>query len=178
MLATVGFTFEHTEYVTEALFLERQRALLAKRPRSAAGWLRVVLFLAVAVAMLFSLYTFSVGLVALGLVAFVSTMDRWSDWANRKKYRELRYLRGPQTYGVSETGLWFRSAGLHAESTWANLYVWDERADNLRLAASGMPEIYLPLAGLREAGVHERVMELARSSGKQYDAGASRAADG
>jgi hypothetical protein len=159
--------FEHVEEVDQAVYAKRNGPTSTGK-RSRRGRVYAVALPLVAVAFLFSPYTFSVGVLALIISVIVWTFPRWSSAIQRRTFNETKYLRGLQTYGVSDQGFWIRTPTLTAESTWENLAVWDEHEGILRLSGSGMPPLYLPTEKLRTAGVYDGLVALARKHGQQF----------
>ena len=167
-----AFELEVVSQLSEADYL-RWQEIRADRPTRARvyRWLLTV----VALACFASWYTVVLGIV-LGLIAVaVWTAPRWMAWTTRETYRKAEYLHGPLIYGISTRGLWFRGGALRAECTWDGLMVWGERDGFFWLSPAGMPQLILPIATLRRAGIYERVRELAATHGVEYGSPAAAA---
>ena len=161
-----GFRFEHTVQFTEAEYVHLRRIgpIVSRWGRAKLGL--VVLF---GLALLAFRWTAPFG----GFIVLTSfgfwLLFRFSPKAGRDEYRQSSYLHGPITYGVSGYGVWIEGGPLHAESAWSGVRVWHSRDGLLMLSATGMPPVYLPEAQLRDAGLHDRVMALAREHAVEYD---------
>lgn len=119
-------------------------------------------------AMLLSPYTFCVGLVVLGVVAFVGAVPRMTS-AHHGRYARLRQLHGPGEHGADGAGFWFRSDLLEARCAWPNLVSWEEAGGMLCLYGAGMPPVYLPVDALRDEGAYAVVRALAAEHGNAVD---------
>jgi len=165
------FELEVVSAMSEADYLY-WNAVASTRPARAQVW-KVLLTMLAALCFL-SWRTAALGVV-LGAGALAGwTSRRWIAWSNRNSYREAEYMHGPLIYGVSSRGLWFRGGAMRAESTWEGLRVWGERDGSLWLAVAGVPQVILPIARLREAGIYDRVRALAAAHGVEYDSLAAR----
>jgi hypothetical protein len=166
------FKFEHTRELSEADY----RALQAYSP---SGYrLRGRLILG-AITLLGFVSLFSLSTLAVGIVLLIAAIIGWSfprmmRSSARRTYEQYRYLHGPVTYGVSNEGFWLRAAHLDSFSRWPNLAGWREHDDVLNLGASGMMPVYLPVSQLRNAGLYDRVMDLARHHGSEFGVANSR----
>lgn len=164
-LAT-GFRFEHTITFTEAEYVHLRRIgpLMSRR-----GRVKFALALLVGLGLIAFHWTAPLGgFLVLTMVGF-SLLMRFGPKFGRDEYRGSAYLRGPITYGVAGWGVWLEAGPLRAESAWAGVQTWHSRDGMLMLAASGMPPVYLPEAKLRDAGLYDRVMALAREHAAEYD---------
>lgn len=92
-----------------------------------------------------------------------------------KPFRLHMYLRDALTYGVSEQKLWVKGARLEASVAWSLLVTWREKAGWLLLSPSGLPPVYLSINRLKEEGLYERVRELAKQHGQEFNSGRRRA---
>jgi hypothetical protein len=166
-----GFSFRHTHRVSEAQWIAIEAARLRHDGRLHGTAVRVRLGLGAlaGAAMLLSPYTFSVGLVALGVVAFVVAVPRMTS-AHRGRFARLRQLHGPGEHGADGAGFWFRSDLLEARCAWPNLVSWEEAGGMLCLYGAGMPPVYLPVEALREQGAYAAVRALAAEHGDAVDA--------
>ena len=160
------FHFELATQVSEGDYITRQ---FVQRPRTRRHLSYLTLATIVGAAALLSLRTTALGVVILIICTFVWTAPQMARWASRHEYSNTNYLHGPLTYGVSDQKLWFRSAHLYSESTWAGLINWDERGGTLRLAASGLPELFFSVDELRGAGVYERLREQLKDHGVDFN---------
>ena len=160
----VPFSFEHAWEMTAADF-ERLNTFSVRL--SARVHLRLAGLAVIGAAGLFWRYTAAVGVLALVFVAFILAMPWMARASLRSHFRDSAHLHGPVAYGVSSRGFWLRGETLGAESEWAGLKQWKEREGWLILFASGMPAVYLPLAGLKSAGLYEHVKTLARAHARE-----------
>lgn len=158
------FSFEHAWEMTPADF-ERLNAFSVRL--SARVYLRLAALAVIGVAGLFWRYTAALGVLALVFVAFIVAMPWMARLAVRSHFRDSAHLHGPVAYGVSSRGFWLRGETLGAESDWAGLKQWKEHEGWLILFASGIPAVYLPLAGLRSAGLYGTVKTLARAHARE-----------
>lgn len=164
------FELEIVSQMSEADYL-RWQEIRAERPGRARIFRWILT--AAALACFASWYTVVLGIV-LGLIAVaVWTAPRWMAWTTRESYRKAEYLHGPLIYGISARGLWFRGGALRAECTWDGLAVWGERDGFFWLSPGGMPQLILPIATLRGAGIYERVRALAAAHGVEYGSAAA-----
>jgi hypothetical protein len=85
-----------------------------------------------------------------------------------RTFRELRYLSGPVCYGVDDNSVWVRTPDFLAKVSWHHVTVWRERQGWLDLQGNGFPAVLLPIAGLRAAGVYERVELVAERHAKEF----------
>jgi hypothetical protein len=146
--------FEHTVRWTEKTWA----ALQAPERPTRRGLAANVAVAAVGVALLFNGWTSPVGGLVLGFAAFVWFVPRMSRKGARTEFRLTPFLREPVTYGVSTDKVWVRAGSIRAECGWSGVAVWDEREDWLEFQAAGLPRIYLPISGLRDAGVYDDVL--------------------
>jgi hypothetical protein len=165
------FTFEFQTEMSEEDYRAGQSSGL---PRSRRSWILLTAATILGIAAMFSLRTMAVGVVVLTLCTFAWTYPRWSRNFAGKDYWSRRYLHGPLTYGISDQKLWFRGRHLYSESTWEGLSVWEEKDGVLRLHANGMPELFLPIDILRNAGVYDKVRECINGHGLEFDSPAAR----
>ena len=162
------FSFENTVKLTESQYLDVWALVPARRP------LRLIQRAALAVVggiFLFSPYTLLPGILLLIFNAVSVFEPRIFPAGARSMFRQHKYLRDALTCGVSEQKLWVRSARLDANVAWSLLVTWRERAGWLVLSPSGIPPLYLPINRLKEEGLYEQVMELARQNGTEFKTG-------
>ncbi len=168
------FELEVVSELSEADYIRwHARSIRAERPGRARAFRWTLT--GVALVCFASWYTVVLGLV-LGLISLaVWTAPRWMAWTTRESYRKAEYLHGPLIYGVSARGLWFRGGALRADCTWDGLMVWGEQDGFFWLSPAGMPQIILPIATLRRAGIYERVRARAAAQGVEYGSAAANA---
>ena len=157
--------FEHTVRWTESTW----SALQAPERTTGRGLAAKVAVTAVGVALLFSRWTSPIGGLVLGFAAFVWFVPRMSRNGAGNEFRLTPFLREPVTYGVSTDNVWVRASSFRAECRWSGVAVWDERGDWMELQAAGLPRIYLPIAGLREAGVYDAVLAHLSKNAVRFD---------
>jgi hypothetical protein len=160
------FSFEHSHRFTEREFAEVV-ALMCWRPaqRRTAG----VLFAVLAVVCLLWSYTLLIGILLLLMEGLTLWAKHSIPGTAANTYRESKLLQKRIAYGVSDTGLSIRAPALSAEASWRYLRNWRIRDGWLILPCEGIPTVYLPVSGLREAGVYEQVLALARAHGTEFD---------
>ena len=159
-------TFDHEQkrklsqddYVTIAGLLDRRT-----RP-----W-RLALVFAAAIACLFWRYTFALGLVLLviGLIALL--LPGLLPAGAASTYRENPLLQQELTYRVTDRELCVLGTDLRCQCGWGNLKVWRQRDGWLILSPNGMPQIFLLVQLLKEAGVYEDVLALARQNAREFN---------
>jgi hypothetical protein len=162
------FSFENTLKLTESQYLDVW-ALIPARPLSRL--IRRAALAAVAVIFLFSPYTLLLGIVILILNAVSLFEPKILPAGAGSTFRQHKYLRDALTCGVSEQKLWVKSARLDASASWSLLVTWRERGGWLVLSPSGVPPVYLSIDRLKEEGLYERVIELAREHAKEFKTG-------
>jgi hypothetical protein len=162
------FSFEHVWEMKEAEYLAL--TLPEMGPWSLRARLKLAGLMMLGPVMLLSPYSAGVGVLLMLLTATASYFPRVARWSMSKRFAEAEYLRGPVAYGVSRGGLWMRGAHVSAESDWDGLVAWREVGDWLVLSPSGMPPVYLPITALREQGLYEPIVFLARANGRASDA--------
>jgi len=145
------------DYITIAGLLERRT-----RP-----W-RLALVFALAIACLFWRYTFVLGLVLflIGLVALL--LPGLLPAGAASTYRDSPLLQ-ELTYRVTDRELSVLGTDLQCQCGWKNLKVWRERDGRLMLSPNGMPQIFLLVQLLKEAGVYEDVLALARQNAREFN---------
>jgi hypothetical protein len=163
--AAATFEFEVVRQMSEADYLKWHEV-----PAKLSGWAFALrcLVTVVAVLCLLNWRTVPLAIMLAIVAAFVWSEPRWSRWVNRKGYQFAEYLHGPLTYGVSSRGMWFRGGALSAESDWTGLGAWGEHNTSVWLSPRGMPQLIFPSEALREAGVYEKVRELASAHSVEY----------
>ena len=161
-LAVATTLFEHTVKFDEQTYRAIWGATKSIR------WLRFIIAVTVGLIMLFWSYTFLLGLLVLGLSVLQLVSSRLLTKGLRHNFHGHKYLRQPLIYGVSDERLWVRGESLDASAAWSLLVTWQIRSDWLILAVSGIPEVYLPVAGMRKSGSFERIMELASTNGTEF----------
>ena len=161
------FAFELSSEVTEDEYVRRESELLGKRSWRSDSAKTLVTVLGIAC--LFRSSTLPVAFLLLGVAVAAWAFPLWSRLTQRDWYRKRLYLHGPITCGVSERGIWYKGGALAAESGWDGVTVWGEARDDLWIAASGMPTVYLPIAKLQEQGLYARVRSLAERSGVEFN---------
>jgi hypothetical protein len=150
--------FSEAEYISATGLLERRTRL----------W-RLALVFAVAIACLFRRYTFALGLVlvVIGLIALL--LPGLLPAGAASTYRENPLLRQELTYRVTDRELSVLGTDLRCQCGWENLKVWRQRDGWLILSANGMPQIFLSVQLLEEAGVYEDVLTLARQNAREFN---------
>lgn len=131
--------------------------------------IRLGAFIALGIVLLFTTYTLILGVLLLGLVVLSLVLPgKILPVGARSSFHKHEYLRGPLTYGVSEEKIWIRGTRIDASVPWSMLVTWREVEDWLVLSPSGIPPVYLSLAGLKEQGLYGRVRALAASNAPEY----------
>jgi len=116
---------------------------------------------AVGIACLFFPYTLLLGVAILALAAIAFVAPYYLPGTASRVYREMFYLHGPVTYGVTQEGLWARAVDLSSELSWRHVTTWYERDGWFILRGNGFPLLMFPVGGLEAAGVYGRVQALA-----------------
>jgi hypothetical protein len=161
-----GLRFEHTLSLCEREY----GALRQLTPMSRRGRINTLVLAALGLALLaVSRWTAPLGVVLMLAATLFWFSPRIARKGVREEYVRARYLHGPVTYGVDDRGMWLHGGALRAESTWAGLAGWELRRGWLLLAPEGMPRVVLPVGELRAVGVYDRVLELARLHGTEFD---------
>lgn len=162
------FSFENTLKLTESQYLDVW-ALVPSRPLSRL--IRRGALTVAGVIFLFSPYTLLLGIVILILNAVSLFEPKILPAGAISTFHQHKYLRDALTCGVSEQRLWVKSARLDAGAAWSLLVTWRERGGWLVLSPSGVPPVYLSIDRLKEEGLYERVLELARENAKEFKTG-------
>ena len=160
-IAVATTLFEHTVKFDEQAY----RCIWATKP---VRWLRFIIAVAAGLIMLFWSYTFLLGLLVLGLCLVQLVSPRILSKGLHHDFHGHKHLHQPLTYGVSDERLWVRGESLDASAAWSLLVTWQIRSDWLILAVSGIPEVFLPVSGMKKSGNLERVMELASANGTEF----------
>ncbi|HEX3251485.1 MAG TPA: hypothetical protein VHS05_18765 [Pyrinomonadaceae bacterium] len=165
------FRFENTVKLTEA-----QYALLWTLPPAwrLSNLIRFILLLGFGIALFVSVYTMPLGVFLLALCGLFLFMPKVMSYGTRITFRKHIYLREPLTYGVSDQRIWVKGAKLDASVPWSMLVVWREKEGWLILSPSGIPPVYLSLAGLSKEGLYGRVRALAAASAPEFNSFHSR----
>lgn len=155
-----------TRRVTEEELIreETERFRVGRSARSALAL--VVLAVSAVALMVFSRWTFSLGLLILTTIGLLLYMPS-SIGRDPRRRRRWAHLAGDQEHGVDENGIWLRTAHVELWSTWMNLASWERDHGVLRLQCGGMPEVVIPEDALAGAGGLESATKLARAWGKQ-----------
>ena len=160
------FKFENTLTLTESQYVAIWALLPSVR---SSGVIRVVALALVGIAFLFTTYTLLLGVILLSMIVISLLLPgKILPVGARSSFRQHKYLRDAMTYGVSEQRLWVKSARIEASVSWPMLVTWRETEDYLVLSPSGIPPLYLSLAGLREEGLYGRVRAIAASNAPEY----------
>lgn len=162
------FSFENTVKLTEAQFLDVW-ALVPTRTLSRL--IRRAALAVVGVIFLFSSYTLVLGIVILTLNAVSLFEPKILPAGAGSIFHQQQYLRDALTCGVSEQKLWVTSIRLNVSVSWSMLVSWRERGGWLVLSPSGVPPVYLSIKRLKEEGLYERVIELAREHAQEFKTG-------
>jgi len=160
-----SFTHEQKTKLSQ----EEYVAITGLMDRKTRPW-RIVLALMLGLAGLFWAYTFILGILLLATVALVLFAPRLLPGTAAEKYRNTAYLRHEITYHVSGQNLAVTGPELHCQFGWENLRVWREREDWLILSPMALPYLYLSVRLLKDAGVYDDVLALARQHGVEFGA--------
>ena len=163
--ATVpAFTVTHTEYdrVTDYMFRRLGRS---RGPWTLRSVVRRVIWLALAVTLLFSPYTLILGILLIIALGLIWSFSFWAAPLQKANFESAPKV--PHTYEVTDRGFSVRTPESFSEALWAQLLSWEEYQGVLRLSARDMQPVYLPVDRLRTAGVYEQVLALAHLHGKQ-----------
>ena len=153
--------FEHTVEFNERTY----RAIWASKP---VRWLRLSLTVIAGIIMLFWSYTVVLGVVVLVLCLVHVLSPRILRKGLHHSFHGHKYLQHSLTYGVSDERLWVRGESLDASAAWSLLVTWQIRADWIILAVSGIPQVFLPVSGVKKSGNLERIMALASAHGMEF----------
>ena len=162
------FKFESTLTMTESEYLALWTFIPAMRGR---GLFRLIYLVAFGFVSLLTPYTsiHLLGVIVIGLALLLFFVPRLLiPFGVRSQFRQHRYLRHPLTYGVSEQKLWVKGPHVDASVAWPMLVTWREERGVLVLSPSGIPPLYFPLARLREEGLYDLVIALAKRYGKEF----------
>lgn len=161
------FSYEYVTTVSQDQYVRRESALLGRRPMWVNVVIALLMLMGIACLVRASTIPLALLLLAVGIAAWTSPL--WTRIAYRGMYQKASYLHGPITYGVNERGPSFKGGELSAKSHWDNVKVWGELDEQMWIAASGMPTVFLPIEELRARGLYERVLGLAKGSGVEFD---------
>lgn len=137
-------------------------------PRRSRPW-RVALAVVVGVACLFWTYSLILGIALLAAAAISLFAPYLLPAGAAATYRESPHLHQELTYGVGDQELSVVGADLRCRCGWPNLRVWQERDSWLILSPNGMPQLFLSVRQLKDSGVYDDVLALARKHGTEYD---------
>ena len=154
--------FENTVKVTETDFVA------AWGVTGSPNKVNYVALVAVGILCLFTPYTLLLGIALLGLAFVGAFTPVIVPGGARHRFRQLKYLQEPLTYGVSEQKLWVKGPNIDASVPWSMLYNWRETDDWLVLAPYAIPPLFLSLARLRGEGLYGRVRALAASNASEF----------
>ena len=154
------FRFEHTYALTEREYV----ALFG----IAGAKVRTLLFLLVGVACLFWAPALLLGVFIIAASAVMLGMPALIPGTATRTYHETPYLREAITYGVDQDRMWLVGSDISAEAGWRHLTVWQERGGWFFLGSTGLPRILLPISGLQEAGILERLRARAKESAVEF----------
>lgn len=101
-------------------------------------------------------------------------MPHWMPGTSSRTYRNLRYLRGPTTYGADTERIWVRGQGFFPQVEWHHVTVWREREGWLVLQGAGFPPVLLPTAALQREDLYNVFKSLAQRHAVEYDGAAAR----
>jgi hypothetical protein len=145
------------EYIRIASILDRSR-----RP-----W-RFVLILIAAIALLCWTYTLGLGVVLLVGIVILWVAPQLLPTGASATYGRSPHLREELTFTVSDDYLSVSDLDLYCQCGWRHLAVWRERDGWLILSPSVMPQLFLSVRLLKEAGVYDEVLTLARRHATHY----------
>ena len=129
---------------------------------------RLISVIIVGIGCLFWTYTLVLGIALLAIAAIALSGPHLFPAGAAATYHDSPHLHGELTYAVSDRDLSVIGTELRCQCGWTNLRVWRERDGWLILSPSGMPQLYLSVRLLREAGVYDDVLALARQHGNEY----------
>ena len=158
-----AFTVTHTEYDLEVDYMFRR---IGRSRMTVRGAARRLLWTAFGVAMLFTAYTFILGVLLLLVMASIWTFALWGGVLQRASFQAAP--RSPRTYEVTERGFGVRAEGKESSAQWSQLSSWEEDQGILRLNARDMPSVYIPVDRLQREGLYDRVVSLASAHGKRF----------
>jgi hypothetical protein len=145
------FSFEHTYQISRTEYVVLWGVLDPARPRALVRRLAIAV---VGLACLFSAYTIVLGVMILALAAVAVFVPRFLPGTVARNFEEFRYLDGPVTYGADEASVWARTPDFSAKAGWRHVTAWRERKGWLILQGNGFPPVLLPIAALKDQGVH------------------------
>ena len=160
------FRFENTVQLTEDQYVAIH-GVLPKKP-----WFKYVRFVAliiIGLVCLLSKYTLIIGLALLAMAVMAVFLPKMIPGGTRSIFRRHKYLQYPLTYGISDQRLWVKGTLIDASVHWTMLVVWREVEGWLVLSPSGIPVLYFSIARLKEEGVHDRVLIMAKAHGQEYN---------
>ncbi len=154
--------FEHTIKFDEKTY----RAVWE---RKSTRWLRFGIGLVVGLFMLFWSYTLLLGVLVLILCFLHLVSPGILKKSLRLGFQGHKYLHQPLKYSVSVEYLWVQGETINAKASWSLLVTWQIIRDWLILSASGIPQVYLPIPDMKRSGVYNKVFELAKKNGKEFN---------
>ncbi len=159
--------FSHQVHFTEDLYVALWRG--AKSTKRWRLLFSQIVLASVALG-LSSLSDYTIGLgiaVALALLT-LGSFGFFPPPALRKTYQGLRCFRDPISFSVDRTHLSLRSVHLEASVTWDLLVTWQIVGDWLVLNPSGIPHLYVPIERMKQLGIFDEIMTLAKQHGKEF----------
>ena len=130
--------------------------------------LRVTLIAGAGILLLLSSYTLLLGLVLLALCALAVIMPKFVPFGHRTTWEGHKYLHQNLKYSIGRDGLRLQGKTIEIKLGWDLLVTWRIIGDWLILSASGGPQLFFPISEMKQYGVFEEVMELAKNHGKEF----------
>jgi len=160
------FAYESTREIAEADY-RSIHSLSSRRTRR----VRLVALGLLGAACLFWSYTLLLGVVLLSLVVIHMFIPRILPAGMKTNYQLNAHLHQRLTFSVSDQVLRVSAPDFEFSSSWPNVYIWHERDGWLRVSPHGMQDLYFTVAELEAAGVYERILELCRKHGREFESG-------
>ena len=162
-----AFSFQHQLTLSEDQYVSIWRSA-----KSSRRWRMLASSSASAVAIgalsFLSKYTIALGLAIACFFLFLGILGFLPPPMLRKTYRGFSYLKHPVTYSLDKKGISVEGNGIQAKAAWQHLSTWQITGDWLVLKFKCTPTAFFPVDQLKEAGIFEPVMSLAKQSAPEF----------
>jgi hypothetical protein len=152
-----SFTHEQKRKLSQ----EEYVAIVSLTARYTRPW-RFAFVVVIGIVSLFWTYTIGLGIVLLIVTSIAFVAPHLLRGGAAAAYRRSPHLREELTYAVSDRGLSVGGSDLRCQFAWRHLSAWREHDGWLILTPNEMPQLLLSVQQLREAGVYDDVLALAR----------------
>jgi len=122
---------------------------------------------AIGILLLFSAYTLILGIVCLAFVPLKLFLPKLAERGLHNDFMKRKIFRQPITYTLTDSELKIQSDGIDGRSSWSHLVSWREYAGWFILKVSGIGTLYFPIVNLKNAGIYDLVVQIAKKHAKR-----------